>query len=49
MNWFVSGIHEELRQEDEGRRPSWQDNLDEGEAYFEFWLGRKMCSLDGCR
>jgi len=40
----VSGIHEELRQEDEGQTIV-AGHLDEGEAYFEFWLGRKLCSL----
>ena len=39
----VTAIHEELRQEDEGQAIV-AGHLDGGEAYFEFWLGKKLCS-----
>ena len=39
----VTAIHEELRQEDEGQAIV-AGHLDGGEAYFEFWLGKKQCS-----
>ena len=40
----VSNIQEELRQEDEGQAIV-AGHLDGGEAYFEFWLGKKLCSI----
>ena len=39
----VSDYHEELRQEEEGQTIV-AGHLDDGEAYFEFWLGEKLCS-----
>ena len=39
----VTAFHEELRQEDEGQAIV-AGHLDGGEAYFEFWLGKKLCS-----
>jgi hypothetical protein len=39
----VTAIHEELRQEDEGQAIV-AGHLDGGKAYFEFWLGKKLCS-----
>ena len=39
----VTAFHEELRQEDEGQAIV-AGHLDGGEAYFEFWLGKKQCS-----
>ena len=36
-------FHEELRQDDEGQVIV-AGNLDGGEACFEFWLGKKLCS-----
>ena len=40
----VTDIHEELRQEEEGQAIV-AGHLDGGEAYFEFWLGKKECSI----
>ena len=40
----VSNIQEELRQEEEGQTIV-AGHLDSGEAYFEFWLGKKLCSI----
>ena len=40
----VSNIQEEMRQEDEGQTIV-AGHLDGGEAYFEFWLGKKLCSI----
>jgi hypothetical protein len=39
----MTAFHEELRQEEEGQTIV-AGHLDEGEAYFEFWLGKKQCS-----
>ena len=39
----VNAFHEELRQEEEGQAIV-AGHLDGGEAYFEFWLGKKLCS-----
>ena len=39
----VTAFHEELRQEEEGQAIV-AGHLDGGEAYFEFWLGKKLCS-----
>ena len=39
----VSNIQEEMRQEEEGQTIV-AGHLDGGEAYFEFWLGKKLCS-----
>ena len=40
----VSNIQEEMRQEEEGQVIV-VGHLDGGEAYFEFWLGKKLCSI----
>lgn len=40
----VTAFHEELRQEEEGQAIV-AGHLDGGEAYFEFWLGKKECSI----
>ena len=40
----VSDIQEELRQEEEGQTIV-AGHLAGGEAYFEFWLGKKQCSI----
>ena len=39
----ASDIQEEMRQEEEGQTIV-AGHLDGGEAYFEFWLGKKLCS-----
>jgi hypothetical protein len=43
-NLPVIAFHEELRQEEEGQTIV-AGHLDDGEAYFEFWLGKKLCSI----
>ena len=40
----VTDIQEELRQEEEGQTIV-AGHLAGGEAYFEFWLGKKLCSI----
>lgn len=40
----VSNFQEELRQEEEGQTIV-AGHLDNGDAYFEFWLGKKQCSI----
>ena len=40
----VESFHEEMKQEDEGQTIV-AGHLDDGEAYFEFWLGKKQCSI----
>ena len=40
----VTAFHEELRQEEEGQTIV-AGHLNDGEAYFEFWLGKKLCSI----
>ena len=40
----VTDIQEELRQEEEGQTIV-AGHLAGGEAYFEFWLGKKQCSI----
>lgn len=39
----VSDIQEEMRQEEEGQTIV-AGHLNGGDAYFEFWLGKKLCS-----
>ena len=39
----VASFQEEMRQEDEGQTIV-TGHLDDGKAYFEFWLGKKLCS-----
>ena len=43
-NLPVTTFHEELKQEDEGQTII-VGRLEDGEAYFEFWLGKKQCSI----
>ena len=40
----MTTFHEELRQEEEGQTIV-AGHLDGGEAYFEFWLGKNLCSV----
>ena len=40
----VSNIQEEMRQEDEGQTIV-TGHTEEGSSYFEFWLGKKLCSI----
>ena len=40
----VATFHDEFRQEDEGQAIV-VGHLDNGEAYFEFWLGKTLCSI----
>lgn len=40
----MTTFHEELRQEEEGQTIV-AGHLDGGEAYFEFWFGKNLCSV----